>query len=172
MATPQISSHRSNREEMTNEDRLPSECTEHWLRDHYGSPQETFCREDKEEQHTKSEIGLYSASTRSNEARAPMISNISQCRAVNAPTIFRESSTCADDTSPLPPLKSAIPSILGVERGCPASMSRSKNHRVIAAAPHVPAIIPSWDRLIPFDAWTFDKVEVVSVNGAVIVPSF
>ncbi len=56
MATPQISSHRYSRDEMANEDRLPSERMEHWLREHHGSPPEAFCSEDKEEQHTKSEI--------------------------------------------------------------------------------------------------------------------
>src|SRR6266571_3918063 len=58
MPTPQISSHRYSRDEMTNEDRLPSERMEHGLREHHSSPHEAAYSEDKEEQHTKSEIGI------------------------------------------------------------------------------------------------------------------
>src|SRR5215831_3591491 len=58
MPTPQIASHRSKRDEMAKEDRRPRERLEHGLCDHHGSPHEAFCREDKEEQHPKAEIGI------------------------------------------------------------------------------------------------------------------
>src|SRR5438067_1510702 len=58
MPTPQISSHSHGREEITNEDRLPSERMQHWLREHHVFSQEPDFKEDKEEQHTKAEIGI------------------------------------------------------------------------------------------------------------------
>src|SRR5262249_59277457 len=58
MATPQIASHRSSREEMAQEDRPPRERMEHGLREHHRSPHEAVCSEDKAEQHPKAEIGI------------------------------------------------------------------------------------------------------------------
>src|SRR5262245_55490033 len=58
MPTPQISPHSHNRQEVTNEDRLPSQSMEYALREHHGSSQEKAFKEDKEKQHTKSVIGI------------------------------------------------------------------------------------------------------------------
>src|SRR5215831_3695965 len=58
MPPPQIASYRDSREEIANEDRRPRERMQHGLCEHHGSPYKTSCREDKEKQHAKAEIGI------------------------------------------------------------------------------------------------------------------
>src|SRR5262249_5713534 len=104
------------------------------------------------------------------DATPPSAAKTSTWIHVNMPTISSDTDSVSGEARALR-WKMAVPSTVGVDRGCPAALSSNRNHNAPVAAPVRPASMPSCDRRAVSGAGS-ERRSAVEFAPAVMIGSF